>query len=206
MIWSILYVSICNAKITYLCTVSMSNSNNTFFHYPRHFMQMDRQVLYKQYGTSSTLSSNRLGGISVILLESNYAIHIFRSTQGPTGGGRRRQAIGYFVQFSHRRPQKYLLQVSDSLLECFGELVSLLTDHLLLLVIQQVDDVGYLGVLVHVKSQVIQRRDGLTLTERHNGIETLLMHRTYCSLGLHLQIIRYPYQPNQVFKILPDIV
>ena len=73
----------------------------------------------------------------------------------------------------------YLLQVSDSLLQCLGKVVSLQVDHVLLLVIQQADDVGHLWVLVHVEGQVIQRGDGLTFTMgdiRHNIVKDDTFH------------------------------
>lgn len=55
----------------------------------------------------------------------------------------------------------HLLQVCDGLFQVLGLLVSLLSNHLLLLLVQDPDDVGNLRILVHVKGQVIQGRDGL---------------------------------------------
>ena len=68
------------------------------------------------------------------------------------------QAVG----FETRPP--YLLQVRYGLLEGPGQLESLLAGRVLLPLVQQADDVGYLGVLVHVERQVVQGRDGFTLT------------------------------------------
>lgn len=65
----------------------------------------------------------------------------------------------------------YLLQVHYGLLEVLGQLVFLLAGRVLLPLVQQADDVGHFGVLVHVERQIVQRRDGLTLAgrEKRNG-------------------------------------
>lgn len=54
-----------------------------------------------------------------------------------------------------------LLQVCDRLFQILSLLVFLQSNHLLLLLVQNTDYVGNLRVLVHVKGQVIQWRDGL---------------------------------------------
>lgn len=54
-----------------------------------------------------------------------------------------------------------LLQVCDGLFQILGLLVFLLSNHLLLLLVQNTDNVGNFRVLVHVKGQVVQWRDGL---------------------------------------------
>lgn len=54
------------------------------------------------------------------------------------------------------------MEVHNGLLEGLGQLIVLLVGGVLLALVQQTDDMGHLGVLVHVERQVIQRGDGLT--------------------------------------------
>ena len=64
---------------------------------------------------------------------------------------------------------QYLLQVCNGLLQILSLLVFLLPDHVLLLLVQESDDVGNFGVLVHVEGQVVQGRDRLTFTGCKTG-------------------------------------
>lgn len=64
---------------------------------------------------------------------------------------------------------QYLLQVCDGLLQILGLLVFLLPYHVLLLSVQETDDVGNFGVLVHVEGQVVKGGNGLTFTGCETG-------------------------------------
>ncbi len=75
-----------------------------------------------------------------------------------------RQCAGV-IQFDSQQ-LLYLLQVSYGLPQILGLLIFLLPHHVLLLLVQETDDVGNFGVLVHVEGQVIKGGEGLTFAER----------------------------------------
>lgn len=61
--------------------------------------------------------------------------------------------------------EQYLLQVCNGLFEFLGVIVALLMDGIVLLLIQPAYYLGNFWILVHVKSQIIQRGDGVGLPE-----------------------------------------
>lgn len=80
-----------------------------------------------------------------------------------------------------------LLQVCDGLFQILGLLVFLLSNHLLLLLVQCPDDVGNFRVLVHVKGQVIQERNGVIVAGYRTQWDNLMFGSVRSELVVRTQ-------------------
>lgn len=80
-----------------------------------------------------------------------------------------------------------LLQVCDGLFQILGLFIFLLSNHLLLLLVQWPDDVGNFRVLVHVKCQVIQGRNGLIVAGYRTRWDNLMFSSVRSELVVRTQ-------------------